>query len=425
MSRLPVPGSDSDVWGAVLNDFLLVGHNPDGTLKLPPGLAQNSQTLHVLGDETIYDVKTFVESPVVPTPTINNQAANKVYVDNVTTAGAPDAGPATKGILQLAGDLGGTAASPTVPGLANKADNGAVVHNSGDETVNGIKTFSVSPVVPTPTTGTQVSNKQYVDSTVTAAATPDATTLVKGKIKLAGDLSGTADLPTVANGAITDIKIAAGANIAKSKLAALNISDSDVTSISQSKVTNLTTDLASKADNSNVIHKTIVDAKGDIIAATADDTPVRLGIGTNGQVLTVDTTTATGLKWATPSGGGGGGGSAGWVQQFSYAGDLQVTTGDFRFYNDFGSSFTIAKVRASVGIAPTGQSVIVDVKKNGSSSLFSGTGAKPTIAAAANTSAVVPDSITTLADGEYLTVNIDQIGTTNPGANLTVTVTLA
>jgi uncharacterized delta-60 repeat protein len=35
--------------------------------------------------------------------------------------------------------------------------------------------------------------KSYVDSSVT----PDATTLIKGKIKLAGDLAGTADLPTV------------------------------------------------------------------------------------------------------------------------------------------------------------------------------------------------------------------------------------
>lgn len=51
---------------------------------------------------------------------------------------------------------------------------------------------------------------------------------------------------------------------------------------------------------------TIVDAKGDIIAATAADTPARMAAGTNGQVLTVDSAEATGLKWATPAGGGGG-----------------------------------------------------------------------------------------------------------------------
>ncbi len=34
MTRLPVPGSDSGVWGSILNDFLAVGHNSDGTLKV-------------------------------------------------------------------------------------------------------------------------------------------------------------------------------------------------------------------------------------------------------------------------------------------------------------------------------------------------------------------------------------------------------
>jgi hypothetical protein len=44
--------------------------------------------------------------------------------------------------------------------------------------------------------------------------------------------------------------------------------------------------------------KSIVDAKGDLIAATANDTPARLAVGTNGQVLTADSAAATGLAWA-------------------------------------------------------------------------------------------------------------------------------
>ena len=51
------------------------------------------------------------------------------------------------------------------------------------------------------------------------------------------------------------------------------------------------------------IQPTIVDAKGDLITAVAADTPARLAVGTNAQVLTADSTTATGLKWATAAGG--------------------------------------------------------------------------------------------------------------------------
>ena len=52
------------------------------------------------------------------------------------------------------------------------------------------------------------------------------------------------------------------------------------------------------SDDANAIQNTIVDAKGDIIVATAADTPARLAVGTNGQALVADSTTATGLKWA-------------------------------------------------------------------------------------------------------------------------------
>ena len=58
------------------------------------------------------------------------------------------------------------------------------------------------------------------------------------------------------------------------------------------------------ANASAGIAKTIVDAKGDLIAATAADTVARLAVGANGTVLTAASGQATGLEWATPSSGG-------------------------------------------------------------------------------------------------------------------------
>ena len=43
----------------------------------------DSTVVKLSGDQTIEDVKTFMSSPIVPTPTAVNQAVNKQYVDNM------------------------------------------------------------------------------------------------------------------------------------------------------------------------------------------------------------------------------------------------------------------------------------------------------------------------------------------------------
>lgn len=71
-----------------------------------------------------------------------------------------------------------------------------------------------------------------------------------------------------------------------------------------SKATNTDLDFTWVAqDDSNAIQNAIVDAKGDLITATAADTPARLAVGTNGQTLVADSSTATGLKWAAATSG--------------------------------------------------------------------------------------------------------------------------
>jgi hypothetical protein len=57
-------------------------------------------------------------------------------------------------------------------------------------------------------------------------------------------------------------------------------------------------------DDTNAIQNAIMDAKGDLIVASADNTPARLPIGSNGFVLTADSVETTGVKWAAAASGG-------------------------------------------------------------------------------------------------------------------------
>jgi hypothetical protein len=55
----------------------------------------------------------------------------------------------------------------------------------------------------------------------------------------------------------------------------------------------------------NAIQKTLIDAKGDLIVGSAADTAARLAVGgTNGHVLTVNSSATNGIEWAAASGGG-------------------------------------------------------------------------------------------------------------------------
>jgi hypothetical protein len=133
--------------------------------------------------------------------------ATKTYVDtsiaNATLSGGSivDADATTKGKLQLAGDLSGTAAAPRVPGLALKEDAANKTINVTTDGASDVKFPSAKAV------------KTYVDTSITNATLSggsivDADATTKGKLQLAGDLSGTASSPVVAIGAITTGKLA-------------------------------------------------------------------------------------------------------------------------------------------------------------------------------------------------------------------------
>jgi hypothetical protein len=95
------------------------------------------------------------------------------------------------------------------------------------------------------------------------------------------------------------------------------------------------------------IQPTIVDAKGDLITAVAADTPARLAVGANDTVLTADSSTATGLKWASA---GGSGASFSLINTTTFAGAASYTISSLGAYNQL--YITFDSVRSSASSLP-------------------------------------------------------------------------
>jgi hypothetical protein len=299
--------------------------------------------------------------------------------------------------VQLAGDLSGTATAPTVPALSSKYEKPGT----------GIPESDLSSDV--------------VTKLNTGGSVGDATTTVKGLVKLAGDLAGTADLPTVPGLAG---KVDLSAVGAADGVASLDSSgrvpivqlpagyEADATTTSKG-IIQLAGDLAGTADAPTVPGKA---NDADVVHKLGDETITGLKIFTSSpEVPDPETDLQTANKRYVDNALSGTR-----LPTFSSTGSLMVEAGSHRLYNDSGAPWQILSVRASVGLAPTGAAVIIDINIDGST-IFTTQANRPTIAASGNTSGKVTNmDIATVPVGSYLTVDIDQIGSTIAGSDLTV-----
>ena len=103
---------------------------------------------------------------------------------------------------------------------------------------------------------------------------------------------------------------------------------------------------------------------------------------------------------------------AGFFKTFNRSGDLAVTTGTQRFY--LAAASELNNVEAYVKTAPVGADATLDIIKNGSTNL------KTVTISDGNTSSGDNISEIALAEGDYLTVNITQVGSSTAGADLYV-----
>ena len=102
-------------------------------------------------------------------------------------------------------------------------------------------------------------------------------------------------------------------------------------------------------------------------------------------------------------------------------GVLAVGATPARWYNRTGIPIGIRGGGISVGQAPTGSAIIADVNLDGLT-LFTTQANRPQIAIGAVASALIIPAVVTIPIDSYLSVDVDQIGSSTAGADLVVQV---
>jgi hypothetical protein len=101
---------------------------------------------------------------------------------------------------------------------------------------------------------------------------------------------------------------------------------------------------------------------------------------------------------------------------WGFSGDLAADT-DITPYLMATCALTLTMCYLRVKTAPTTQAIIVDINKVGTGSVFN---TNPQISATATTGSSTDFGITTLADGDFLSIDIDQVGSGTVGADMSV-----
>lgn len=164
------------------------------------------------------------------------------------------------------------------------------------------------------------------------------------------------------------------------------------------------------ASDVGAVANSLVDAKGDLVTATADNTPARLAVGgTNGHRLEVASGESTGLKWAPDP----------VVLAVAVSDETTaITTGTAKVTFRMPFAMTVTAVRASLSTASTSGTPTFDINEGGSSIL----GTKLSIDANEKTSTTAASAATitdsALADDAEITIDIDTAGTGAKGAKV-------
>lgn len=259
-SRLPSPGGDTGEWGGILNDFLLVSHNNDGSLK----------NTGILAEKYI--------KPSDGIPKSDLASTIQSVLDNAFVGTLPEASTTTRGIIRLSGDLTGDALAPLIaPGKVTGGNGGTIASGTiTNENIHASAAIAKSKLSPL----------TIVDADISVGAA-----IVQSKIaNLTNDLAGKA--PLAHTHTVNDI------TGLQSSL------DSKATTSHQHDITDVT-NLQSALNGKAAITHT--HSTGDVTNLTSTVSAIIGDSIQAGANVTVDFDSGSGITTISSAGGGGSG----------------------------------------------------------------------------------------------------------------------
>jgi hypothetical protein len=294
--RLPVPGSDDGTWGDILNGFLEVSHASDGTLNSSVvGTAQlenNAVTNAQLDSPTQSTLSAVASKYVKPSGGIPTSDLDSSTQTNIGKAGTA---------VQIGGDLGGTATAPTLAKIQGTTVNGsspangqALVYSSG------ASAWVPATVTSTTVSDATTSSKGIVELASDLSGTASAPTVVSTHLSSALPINQGGTGSTTQNFVdLSSTQTVAGNKTLSGTTTAstLNSTSHATTNLQVTGGTPASGKVLTSDSSGNATWTTPTSGSSTLAA----DTDVNVSGITNGQVLTYNTSSSKWVNQAAPT----------------------------------------------------------------------------------------------------------------------------
>lgn len=263
----------------------------DGTWAAPPGGGGSGD---VVGPASATD-NAVARFDTTTGKLIQNSAVTIDDSGNITTAGTVDGRDVSVDGTKL--DTITVANIPTANEKAALVGTSGTATSGSNKLVDNADTRLTDARTPTGSAGGDLTGSTYPNPTIAASAVTNAKMANMAAHTFKGNNTAGASAPLDLTATQLTAELDTVTSAAKGLAPA---SGGGTTNFLRADGT-----WAAPSGGGSVATDTIWDAKGDLAAATGADAASRLAVGTNGQVLTADSTQSTGMRWATPSSGGG------------------------------------------------------------------------------------------------------------------------